>query len=132
MCEILIDQGADIYKENHIPERAIQVASNLEIVKLLVDQGEDINDINDETHALLIGTESEGIPKVSKHEYFEGKNRRFGVSNPEKVNVKLWLEMIKSGASAWQARSLYSDETWDVGEPGWCYQRFGENYDDFR
>jgi ankyrin repeat protein len=123
----LIDQGADIYKENHIPERAIQVASSLDIINILLDQGDDINDISEETHALLLGTRVDSDPEVSQEEYFAGKHRRFGTSNPEKVDVKFWVEMIRSGASAWHARTMFKDESSSNDDPVWCYKRYGKS-----
>ncbi|MBT3200437.1 MAG: ankyrin repeat domain-containing protein [Phycisphaerales bacterium] len=126
-AECLIDHGADIYKQNDMSERAIEVASNLDIVQMLVKHGDDINGISEETRALLTGTRADGKPKVSRQEYMEGKNRRFGVTNPEQANVKFWFEMIKSGAIAAQARRTYSS-IWSSGNaPVWCYKRFGRS-----
>lgn len=122
----LIDKGADIYKTNDVPERAIQVAPNLEIVKLLVDEGDDINDICEAAHALLIGTKVNDTPKASQEDYFAGKNRRFGKTNPEYTVNNFWLEMIRSGAKAYRARSTYSDSNLG-GDPIWCYERFGRS-----
>lgn len=123
----LLDQKADIYAENHIPERAIQVASNLDIIKILLDQGDDINDISEEAHALLLRTVVDGDPEVSKEEYLAGKYRRFGTSNPEKADVKFWVEMIRSGASAWHARTMFKDESSSNDDPFWCYKRYGKS-----
>lgn len=125
--EYLINQGADIYKENHIPERAIQVASNLDIVQLLVEQGDDINDICEETHADLLGVKINEAPQVSREELQDGVYRKFGKSNPEKTNIKYWIEMIKCGASAWQGKRIYSDIEISEDSPAWSYQRFGKS-----
>ena len=122
----LINKGADIFKENHIPQRAIQVAPSLDIVRLLVDEGDDINDICELAHALLIGTKVNGTPKASQQDYVVGKNRRFGETNPEKTVNNFWLEMIRSGVSAYRARSTYND-CGSGGEPVWSYERFGRS-----
>jgi ankyrin repeat protein len=79
--EFLIACGADIHKANHIPERPIAVAANLEVVRILVSHGADINDINAEMHASLLGIGHESEPVVSRDDYLAGKNRRFGVAN---------------------------------------------------
>ena len=122
----LIEKGADIHKTNHIPERAIEVASNLDIVKLLIDQGDDINDISEETHALLVRAKVDGTPQVSQKEYEEGKHRTFGRSNPECAKNSFWLEMVRTGASAWNAKNKYGDTDF-VDNPVWCYKRFGRS-----
>jgi len=126
--KFLVEHGADIYKENHISERALEVATNLDIVKMLVELGDNIGDVSEETHAMLVGTKVDGSPDVTRQEYLEGKDRQFGVTNPEKANVKFWIEMIKSGASAWQARRINSDkENSSESKPVWCYKRFGRS-----
>jgi ankyrin repeat protein len=45
-ANMLIDRGVDIFKENHISEQAIAVASNFDIVKTLVKAGTDLNDVS--------------------------------------------------------------------------------------
>ena len=125
--EFLINAGADIYKENHIPKRAIEVASNLDIVKLLVDKGDDINDINEKAHALLTRTKINSRPQISKNEYLKNKYRVFGNANPEITNHKFWVEMVRTGASAWYARTTYDDTDSINNNPVWCYERYGRS-----
>ena len=124
---LLIDAGADIYAKNHIPSRAIQVASNMDIIKMLVNEGDDINDIDEEMHAELIGAEFEGTLSVSKEYYTRGRYQRFGKSNPERAVEPFWLDMIKTGVNAYQARKNYKDDFNDKSEPVWCYSRFGRS-----
>ncbi len=122
----LIDHNADISKKNHIPESAIEVASNLDIVKMFVNRGLDINDINEEMHSLLIGTKLDTNLTVSMEIYLKGKYRKFGKTNPELNNEPFCLDMILSGANAWKAKSHFNDDTFN-DSPIWCYERFGRS-----
>jgi ankyrin repeat protein len=125
--EFLIACGADIHKANHIPERPIAVAANLKVVRILVRHGADINDINAEMHASLLGIGHESEPEVSRDDYLEGKNRRFGVANPEHIDNPFWLAMVRAGGSAWQAIDKFADSGGGVRLPVWCYRRFGRS-----
>lgn len=119
----LLDQGVDIYKRNHIPQRAIEVASNLEIVDLLVAHGDDINDISEEMHKAITRTGEIESPMVSRDVYLREKHREFGKTNPEEVHKPLWIDMVRSGATAWRARDKYGDT--EGKGPVWSYDRFG-------
>ncbi len=125
--EFLIASGADIHKANHIPERPIAVASNLDVVRILVRHGADINDINAEMHASLLGIGHDADPVVSQEDYLAGKNRRFGVANPEHIANPFWQAMVRAGCSAWQASKQFADTGAGERLPVWCYQRFGRS-----
>ena len=125
--EFLIACGADIHKANHIPERPISVAANLEVVRILVRHGADINDINAEMHASMLGIGHDLEPEVSREDYLAGKHRRFGVSNPEPMSNPFWLAMVHAGGSAWQASNKFSDAGAGERLPVWCYQRYGRS-----
>ena len=74
---------------------------------------------------------ADGESGVSRQEHLEGKNIRFGVTNPERADVKFWIEMIKSGASAAEARRMYSSRWPSIfssdNAPVWSYDRFGKS-----
>jgi hypothetical protein len=125
--KFLIECGADIHKANHIPERPIGAATSMEVVRILVSHGADINDIGSQMHAELLGIGHEAEPEVSAQDYFAGKNRRFGLGNPEQIDNPFWLSMIRSGASAWHAGKKFEDSNAREGSPVWCYQRFGRS-----
>ena len=123
--KLLLENGADIFRTNHIPERAIQVTDSLDVVKLLVDAGDDINDISSEAHAKLLAIGQDEEPDIEKEEYLTGKHRRFGTANPEKTSIPFWLAMIRCGASAYRARAKFETDRKLNDDPIWCYQRFG-------
>lgn len=124
----LVDKGVNIFAENNIPEQAIAVAGNLEIVTALVDAGADINDISKETRAEMLGYRVDEAPDISREEYFKGKERVFGKSNPERADNLFWLAMVKCGGSAYHAASKF-DQSRDIykDRPVWSFDRFGKS-----
>ena len=107
--------------------KAIAKAANLAIVRLLVEAGEDLNEISDEMRAELTGLESEGAIECLGEEYLAAKHRRFGSANPEKMNLAFWRAMVRSGATAYAARATFDDTGDYEDEPVWCFHRFGKS-----
>jgi hypothetical protein len=64
--------------------------------------------------------------QISKELYWAGKERRFGLTNPELMAVDFWEIMIRSGISAWSAKSQFQDDDYP-GTPTWCFYRFGQS-----
>jgi len=124
-ARLLIASGADIYKCDHLGQSPIYVASSMAIVKLLVDSGADINNVSEESHAMMHGLDVDGSPTVTPEQYLKDRYRTFGSANPEKVDKPFWLDMIKTGASSWQAQRTYSDRDSSASDRLWTYKRFG-------
>jgi ankyrin repeat protein len=126
-ARLLIEAGADTAAVDHLGQRAIKHASNLEIVRLLVDAGEDLNDVDDEIRALMTGVDYEGELQSSAEDYRAGKHPRFGTANPEVMHVEFWNAMVRSGVTAWRAREAFDNcRPLDDG-PVWCFHRFGKS-----
>lgn len=121
----LLEVGARPDYSGLYGERAIASATNLEIVRMLVASGEDLKDINDQMHQLLLGLDTSGELHISKEKYFEGRHYRFGRSNPEVMNIEFWQAMVRSGVSAYTARTKFQDSFATSSEPIWCFQRYG-------
>ncbi|MDJ0617571.1 MAG: ankyrin repeat domain-containing protein [Calothrix sp. MO_192.B10] len=121
---ILLEAGANPSRsDNNCHQKAISEASNLEIVGMLVDAGEDLSDISDEMRQLLTKVGNSEL-QISPEQYLAGRYRRFGNSNPEVMEVDFWKAMVRSGVSAYFARDTFDDaDNWDKAV--WCYQRFG-------
>ena len=120
----LLEAGADASRRVDYDRTAIESAKNLEIIKMLVDAGEDLNDINHEMQQILLGfSNDENISNISQEQYLKGKHRRFGKTNPEVMKVDFWEAMVRSGVSAWTARDTFNNT--DNTEAVWCFQRFG-------
>ena len=63
---------------------------------------------------------------VSKETYFAEAVRRFGRGNPERMDLAHWVEMVRSGESAYAAAARYlGEEGWTRPETCWCFDRFG-------
>ena len=120
---ILLQAGANPQAVNDCSEKAISVASNLPIVRMLVEAGEDLGEINEEMRRLLTRM-SDCELEISSEQYLAGKHRRFGTTNPEIMDIDFWEAMIRCGVSAYSAKSTFDDtDSWD--KPVWCYDRFG-------
>ena len=125
-AKILIDGGANVRLVNHSGEQAITRATDLKIVRMLVNSGADLNDINADMRAALTRLPIDGKFYVSREEYLATKHRRFGKNNPDKMNVPFWKSMVTSGATAWRAREIFNDTDMN-DESVWCFKRFGKS-----
>ncbi len=126
-AKFLIQNGANIHKADHIQQRPIEVATSLEVVRILVSHGADINDISSEMHAMVLGIEEGGEPQASPRDFAKGKERQFGKLNPEPMDKPFWLAMVRSGASGWAAHEKFFNPGGVERPPVWCYQRFGRS-----
>ena len=61
---------------------------------------------------------------MTEQEYRNGYSPRFGITNPEVMEVPFWKEMVRSGVSAHSARVQFR-EVADQHGPGWSFNRFG-------
>lgn len=55
--------------------------------------------------------------------------RRFGTRNPERMDLPFWLEMVRSGMNAWQAKEKFARDPVTRAQveeaPVWTFDRFG-------
>ncbi|MGC6404770.1 MAG: ankyrin repeat domain-containing protein [Candidatus Comchoanobacterales bacterium] len=121
----LINNGADIFAQNDWQEQAITFASNREIANALVTAGANINDIDREARAQLLGYQIDKKPNVSKEDFLKGLGRVFGKSNPERASNPFWLAMVKCGGSGCRARFKFDDV--EISQPVWSFDRFGKS-----
>jgi len=124
--DILLRNGANSSRVNNAGGAAITIASNIQIVRMLIQAGENLSDISDEARQLLLGVGRHEL-QVSHEQYLTGKYRRFGKTNPELMEVDFWKAMVRCGTSAYAARATFEDTNYTdyPDEPVWCYQRFG-------
>jgi hypothetical protein len=124
---LLLEAGSNLDARDHIGEKAIKKATSIEVIRMLMGAGEDINDIDDSMRAALTGVEYEGELQTSREEYVAGKHRRFGNANPEVMDVDFWKAMVRSGVTAWMARAAFNDTNKLHEGPVWCFHRFGKS-----
>lgn len=115
--------GVDLYKTCNSNQRAIELATDIDVTLALVEYGDDLNDMSEEAHAALLGLEADGEPSCSRAAFNEHHIRAFGTANPERTDHPFWLEMVRCGASAWRASDRIGPN--DGRKPVWCYKRFG-------
>ena len=124
---LLLEAGADPSRRNEYDENTMSMASNEQIVRQLVGAGEDIADISTEMKRTLTGLHDGDSVNVSTADYQSGCRPRFGTSNPQVIEHPFWYEMVRSGISAYQAKSQFGDEE-NMVEPTWCFSRFGMSF----
>lgn len=136
IVKILLERGANPLISNEFGDTPIKVATNINIIQLLVKEGADIGNINDDMRFHLRQIRKENlsiqIQELKQEDYFIGKFRKFGKMNPEVMDFEFWRAMIRNGAPAYQARRLFSDTFPDTfssqyAQPIWCYDRFGRS-----
>jgi ankyrin repeat protein len=115
--------GADLYKTDNSDQRAIQLATSIDVTLALVEYGDDLNDMSEEAHAALLAIEADGEPSCSRAAFSEHATRTFGRANPERTNHPFWLDMVRCGASAWRASERIGSHA--HAKPVWSYKRFG-------
>jgi hypothetical protein len=49
------------------------------------------------------------LEQITKQDFKNGRNRRYGTSNPEKFDIPFWNAMIKGGYSPYTARRVFID-----------------------
>jgi hypothetical protein len=125
--ELLLSAGADRTIRNQYDEAAISLAANLDIVRLLVEAGDDIGDVNDEMRRALTGLGGDEKLNVSSEDYRAQRLRRFGRSNPEPMDLPFWREMVRTGVTAYRAKAQFGDES-DYSHAVWCFHRFGTSF----
>ncbi|HVK16359.1 MAG TPA: ankyrin repeat domain-containing protein [Fimbriiglobus sp.] len=120
---LLLEAGADaLHRSNSFS--AIELASNVAIVRLLVDAGADLNEINGAMRLTLTGLRHEEALNCTASDYQADKHRVFGRSNPERMNFPFWKAMVANGGSAYHARERF-DQGRLSDDAIWCYDRFG-------
>ncbi len=121
---LLLETGANPGRTNKYEENAMSLASNQEIIRLLMKAGEDIADICTEMKRILTGLKAGDTLHVTELEYQNGFCPRFGEANPKVMEVPFWKEMVRSGISAYGARIQFREGAEQYG-PAWCFRRYG-------
>jgi hypothetical protein len=114
--------------QNPTVEPMISAVQSVEVLKLFLQAGDDLNLAPTETKRALVGLETGGELRVSPSDYQLHKSPRFGSRNPERMEFPFWKDMIRTGGNAYSARRRFADDR-PFTEPGavWCYQRFGSS-----
>jgi ankyrin repeat protein len=123
----LLTAGANPNQSDSYGNTAISQASNIKCIRALVSVGQDIADISTTMRRKLAGLHSNGLLSVTQAQYESGKDRRFGITNPELMDIPFWREMVRTGVEAYHARKQFAEEDRFNG-PVWCFSRFGTSF----
>ncbi|KAF1050713.1 MAG: hypothetical protein GAK43_02706 [Stenotrophomonas maltophilia] len=117
VLEVLLQAGL-----RPTPDGAASVIT-LEAARLLLNYGLELQQLHFDVRSRLLHCRTDQRPSVDEKTFRQGRDRRFGRSNPERHTEPFWLDMVDSRAPAYRARDLYAAE--DHDGPIWCYERFG-------
>lgn len=112
--------------QNPTIEPVIADVQSVEVLKLFLAAGDELNLAHTDVKRALVGLQTGGQLCVPPGEYRRHKSPRFGISNPERMDFPFWQDMIRTGGNAYSARTKYQDNQ-PFTQPGtvWCYERFG-------
>lgn len=126
VVKVLLAAGADVHKAGKHGAVPIKEAHDLAMIRLLLDAGADTGMLSNEGRRVMVGLPPDAdiaMLTAAKEQYARAKHPREGKANPEAASEEFWLAMIRSGVSAYQAKTQYGDKS----SPIWCAQRFGQS-----
>lgn len=128
---ILLEAGANV-DQQWKTGTALSYASTRSIAMKLLEAGADPKELSSDARRAILGFSSElemELLKPSQSDLASYRFRCFGKHNPEVMNNTFWEGMIRSGASANQARESLGIEERFYGRYTeiWCAQRFGQS-----
>lgn len=126
MVQVLLAAGADVHKAGKHGAAPMREAHDLPIIRLLLEAGADTGMLSNEGRRAMVGLPPDpdiSLLTAAPEHYARAKHPRQGKANPEEVSEEFWLAMIRSGVSAYQAKTHYEDKS----SPIWCAQRFGQS-----
>lgn len=114
--------------ENPTIEPMISEVQSVEVLKLFLEAGDDLNLAPTEVKRDFVGIETADELSVTASEFREDRSPRFGSQNPERMDCPFWKDMISTGLPAYAARSKYNaNDVYEGTGPVWCYDRFGSS-----
>ena len=63
--------------------------------------------------------------EISREQFLEQRHRRFGATNPQRMDVPYWEMMVRNGKGAYWARDHFQESYAEHTAPVWCFDRFG-------
>jgi len=107
-------------------ETAASEAGSAEVARLLIDAGAQPHEFDNDVLRDLTGASLIPKQRITPAIFDAQKHQRFGVRNPEPVVYEYWLEMIRTGLSAYCGQGNYGGQLGPSdGLAIWCFNRFG-------
>jgi ankyrin repeat protein len=127
--EILLAAGASV---EHVcnGSAALGHASSTAIVRQLLAACADPKDLTHEHRRRLLGLPADPdatLLQVSSEDFRRGRTRRYGCSNPERMEEPFWKGMIRAGINAYQAAQRCAGDSDESNSPDWCAERYGQS-----
>ncbi len=127
--ELLLEAGAQIDRE-HNGSTALGAARIRGMVLRLLEAGADPKYLQQEGCRCVLGLPPDPdealLEGVSEADFCRARTRRFGTTNPERMDEPFWLGMIPSGVNGYQATVRFNAPSSMGISPVWCAQRFGQ------
>ena len=128
IAAFLLSADPDLNRDGEYLARAMRSATNEPIVKLLKSAGASLEDMSTEMKRLWLGLKESDKWQIDKSDYLAGWKRRFGLANPELLDMPFLNEMIRTGRSAYAAIEHFGSHPGIYRIPIWCFERFGMSF----
>jgi ankyrin repeat protein len=128
--DALVAAGADVNAGEGFSSVLAQ-ASSAQIVRRLLGAGADPANLSHDGARALCGLDevsdegSDLLGTVSVTAFKQGRTRRFGISNPERIHEDFWEAMIRSGIGAFAVGATFELPV-ENDAPTWCAKRYGQ------
>ncbi len=122
---LLTETGADWGLTDPIGQDLVPKASHPAIIAMVLERGLDLAKLETSVLRDYIGLGTAAELPVSRKDYRAGRFRRFGTSNPERMEVPFWNAMVRCGWSAYHGSARFGDSSCGRGKPVWCHDRMG-------
>jgi ankyrin repeat protein len=126
--EILLAAGADVARADG--ETALKRAPTRAIVLRLLESGADPQELSSGGRRALLGLPPDGdagLLACTADDFRRARTRRFGTTNPERIDEPFWLGMIRAGICAYSGARLFEPARQHGSPPVWCADRFGQS-----
>ncbi|WP_377154149.1 ankyrin repeat domain-containing protein [Roseateles sp. UC29_93] len=128
MVELLLSAGADPDHEQ-VGFPALGCVESRTMAIRLLEAGADPSALRQEQQRLFleatIGAERDPFEGLALVDFERDRTRRFGECNAQPMQVPLWLAMVRSGLTGYQAANQFGAEACDRARPVWCADRMG-------
>ncbi|MCO6454501.1 MAG: ankyrin repeat domain-containing protein [Pirellulaceae bacterium] len=124
-ARVLIAAGATVERATAHGSSPIKDATGGQMVELLMAAGAELSGTEPEVRQTLLGHDPAQSLDVPEDLYFRFRHRRFGRSNPERMNNPLWDALVRTRTTAWACARQFEDPNYDR-EAVWCFRRFGQ------
>lgn len=130
MVELLLSAGADPDHEQ-VGFPALGCVESRTMAIRLLEAGADPSALRQEQQRLFleatIGAERDPFEGLALVDFERDRTRRFGECNAQPMQVPLWLAMVRSGLTGYQAANQFGAEACDRARPVWCADRMGQS-----